>query len=555
MPTRKSGPTRQAQNSDAAEALLNGGAGGLSALVQAALQESDAGRLFETGVESLLSTLGAEYVAVVELSSGTAPILRSEAFVSGEAPTELQRKALALAKRSRASRAPILTFPKASSDALLRPAAAVVPVATRAGLFGALVGIAPADKVFQGRDLAVAQLAAGILACGIQRIHTEHLAHNQWTALRRTAATLTGGPELRDFLKQILQIIGEELSAACVALWLHNPQHDALSVSQAYERTRQDRLQSPLRGAGTSFRAAEMPLWKKMVKSRSIVIIPGMDAEPQSHGRQWVLGCASKAMIMVPLTTSDEPIGCIAIGADTADYPPEELLWMQTLAQQAALAVHLAALAEQSRRAAILEERNRMAREIHDTLAQGFTGILMQLEALEDKAGELPAGCLAHLAQARELARASLAEARRSVWSLRLHVLEGYDLPGAFSRLIGQMTAGSQVAARFRVQGVPRPLPGDTEAHILRIGLEALTNAIKHAAASHIRIALTYRAGSVRLSVRDDGKGFVVPKVPSGFGLAGMRERAHCLGAKLTIRSKPGQGTAVTLVVPTSDSA
>lgn len=526
----------------------------LDALIQAAASEFDPARVFEAAAGSIRCAIDASCVAVLELRPSAGAVVHAVSFASQEASKQLEQVDLAAVAQSLGSAAPILRqLPGTDGGSVALPFVAA-PIVRHAAEFGALLALGHEGRSFSAADLAIVQLGAGILSLALQRIHADHLARSQWVALSRTVAALAGGPELDGFLAQVLAVIGEEVRAQRVVLWLYNPQHDVLSATQIYDPASPDLRPSSPRSGAAFFRASEKPLWRRIVRSGEIAAVADLRADPQLQARQWLADCSCAAMLLVPLIASEQPIGCIAIGTQTADYPPEDLLWLRTLAQQATLAVHLASLAEQSRRAAILEERNRMAREIHDTLAQGFTGILMQIEALEDRAGELPPGCLAHLAQARELARASLAEARRSVWSLRLHALEGYDLPGAFTRLIGQMTSGSPVAARFRVHGVPRPLRGDTEAHILRIGLEALTNAIKHAGASAIRIELTYKPASVRLSVRDDGKGFEVSKAPGGFGLAGMRERASCMGAKLTIRSKPGQGTSVVLTIPTPDN-
>ncbi len=522
----------------------------IGAIVQAAVSEPESERLLATAAEGLRMLLNAVYAGVMVYRPGAPLTAQAATSTSARCSEEFRRAAVAAAERLLASQAPVVEYSHVVGESSRPAAVLAAPIFARTGRMGAVVVIRSADGGFTPQDRVLAELVAGILAAGIQRIHTDHLALSQWAALRRTAATLAGRPELHDFLAQILTVIGEEMAATCVVLWLYNAQHDTLSIAQVYERAGSICPDVGAHPDAVSFRTSDMPLWKRIVKAADVILFPDVDADPALRARVWLVGRNSRAMLMVPLTTSEQMVGCITIGADAGDYPPEDLLWLRTLAQQATLAVHLATLAEQSRRAAILEERNRMAREIHDTLAQGFTGILMQIEALEDRSDEIPSDCLTHLAKARELARSSLAEARRSVWSLRLHALEGYDLAGAFTRLIGQMTVGAQAAASFRVHGVPRPLPSDTEAHILRIGLEALTNAIKHAAASRIRINLTFRRASVRLSVRDDGKGFEVSDVPSGFGLAGMRERAHCIGAKLAIRSKPGEGTSVVLEVP-----
>jgi PAS domain S-box-containing protein len=201
--------------------------------------------------------------------------------------------------------------------------------------------------------------------------------------------------------------------------------------------------------------------------------------------------------------------------------------------------------------ASILEERNRMAREIHDTLAQSFTGILLQNgAAMQILADDLEA-TQAHLESIDELARSGLAEARRSVQALRPQLLEDGNLDSALHRLVTQMRATADTVLVYEIKGIAYPLPAEVENNLLRIGQEALTNAIKHANAGEIRVELAYEHPQCSLQIKDDGKGFGVGSIPSvgGFGLLGISERAERIGAQLTIHSQPGQGTEITIVV------
>jgi PAS domain S-box-containing protein len=202
----------------------------------------------------------------------------------------------------------------------------------------------------------------------------------------------------------------------------------------------------------------------------------------------------------------------------------------------------------------VLEERTRMAREIHDTLAQGFTGIIIQLEVAEAALAAQPEAARLHVLKARTLARESLAEARRSVWALRPMALESDDLGSALLHLVHKLSDEAATPIEFTLRGVLPPLGPDTEHHLLRIGQEALTNALRHAHAPEIRVTLTCARGSLELSVEDDGEGFEVdsPVPGNGLGLRGMQERAEALGGKLTITSAPGQGTQARVVIPVS---
>jgi signal transduction histidine kinase len=200
----------------------------------------------------------------------------------------------------------------------------------------------------------------------------------------------------------------------------------------------------------------------------------------------------------------------------------------------------------------VVEERTRIAREIHDTLAQGFTGIVIQLEAAEDALDTDPEATRLRMLQARTLARESLAEARRSVWALRPLALGADDLGYAFLHLVHKLTEGSTTPIGFTLRGVLRPLSQDVEHHLLRIGQEALTNALRYAKAAEIRVTLTCADDHIELAVEDSGQGFDMAFAThgQGLGLRGMQERADSLDAKLTITSAPGQGTRVAVVVP-----
>lgn len=216
-------------------------------------------------------------------------------------------------------------------------------------------------------------------------------------------------------------------------------------------------------------------------------------------------------------------------------------------------------LAAEEHRAGTLEERGRLAREIHDTLAQGFVGIVTQLEAAD---ADLPIGMEAtrrRLDAARRIARDNLTEARRLVAALRPEILEGASLPEALRRVAARWSDESGAVARVTVTGDETPLPQDLQVTLLRAGQEALANAGRHAQASRVEITLSYLEDLVLLDVQDDGRGFdpdlARARPGGGFGIEAMRERVECLGGRLLIESGHGesghgQGTTLTIQLP-----
>ncbi|TYB50646.1 sensor histidine kinase [Nonomuraea sp. PA05] len=226
----------------------------------------------------------------------------------------------------------------------------------------------------------------------------------------------------------------------------------------------------------------------------------------------------------------------------------------QTTARLAALAEENANLQSQlltqAREAGVLGERQRMAREIHDTIAQGLTAILTQLEAL----GDVP-GAGERLDTVRGLARESLAEARRSVHALRpVPLEESTGFAAALSEVAERWSRVSGVPAAVSVTGDARPLHAEVESTLLRVAQEALANVAKHASAARVVLTLSYMDDVVALDVRDDGTGFVhepgEPGESSGFGLIGMRQRVIRLAGSFAVETAPGQGTGISATVP-----
>ncbi|WP_225842539.1 sensor histidine kinase [Streptomyces albus] len=215
-------------------------------------------------------------------------------------------------------------------------------------------------------------------------------------------------------------------------------------------------------------------------------------------------------------------------------------------------------LAAAQHAAGVLEERERLAREIHDTLAQGLSSIQLLLRAAERALPGRPEAAAGHVGRARQAAVDNLAEARRFVAALAPPALEGTSLAGALERLCASTSAQHPLAVRFHVTGQPVPLPAPHRTALLRIAQSALSNTVRHAAARHAEVTLSYLGDRVAVDVVDDGAGFDPERTGTpnpgtgGFGLPAMRARVRALGGTLIVESAPGRGTALAAQLPVS---
>jgi signal transduction histidine kinase len=267
--------------------------------------------------------------------------------------------------------------------------------------------------------------------------------------------------------------------------------------------------------------------------------------------RERLAGPGAVSTICIPMLVADKVTGFFNIRFKEKHYFwREEVDLTRAMAHQATLALRVMRLSQQSREAAVAEERNRMAREIHDTLAQGFTGIIVQLEAARGAVARRDFADIAtRIERAGDLAKSSLREARRAVLALRLHWLQGATLQTALNDLLRRMTEGTALHAELQVSGKERAIPRDWQENLLHIVQEALTNTLKYAQALTFRAVLDYDVEEVELLLTDDGRGFDPGSEHEGLGLIGMGERVERMAGRFMIRSMRGRGTEIRVIL------
>jgi two-component system NarL family sensor kinase len=234
---------------------------------------------------------------------------------------------------------------------------------------------------------------------------------------------------------------------------------------------------------------------------------------------------------------------------DWRELSPEDLQLLYTVGDMISIAIERARLFDKSVRWGAVEERNRLAREIHDTLAQGLTAVSLQLESADALLeGESDTSRIRKaVQQALALTRANLEEARRSVLDLRAAPLEGRTLTEALQLLVDQ----ADLPVDMVVSGANRPLSPRVEIGLYRISQEALTNIGRHAQASKVWLEVTMSPEKVKLMVSDNGRGFDPEQIPQNrYGLIGLNERVRLLHGRLQVESSPGQGTRLEVIIP-----
>ncbi|WP_292073909.1 histidine kinase, partial [Mesorhizobium sp.] len=386
---------------------------------------------------------------------------------------------------------------------------------------------------------------------------SENLSRGQVEALKSTLDALAMEPAADKLVEHVLRIITEQFGAHSISVWRLDLGSGMIGIEMAFEDGRVVTSADPrFAGIDKWLPMEERWPWPEVFRTSKPSLIEDIRAVPAFALRDRLLPMGIITVLLVPMFVAGRLEGAIGIRfVEKKVFGAEEMDLAQALANQVMLMIQFARLSTQTRETAVIAERNRIARDIHDTLAQGLTGVIVQLEAAEDanlrglsrEAGE-------HLDRARRLARESLNEARRSVHALRPQVLDDSNLSGALAELFTKMTEGTSLKMEFAVLGAPRSLPPNSEENLFRIGQEILTNALRHAQAKLFTAKLIFLPGEVCLDLHDDGRGFDPSSKNDGYGLLGIRERVERIGGQLVVQSSPAKGTAVRITLPSQEA-
>jgi len=371
-------------------------------------------------------------------------------------------------------------------------------------------------------------------------------ANLQLKALARVSHSLNAALALPDALNAVADASRVVLGAGRCAVYLLDPETDELQCVLA-QGVSPDYAQR----VSETYRA--IPAAQVLNTQEPLVMSDAANDPRLAPIQDAVRREGYRSLALLPLVYGDQTLGMLTFYHENERaYSADDLELAQTFANQAALAIRNARLYDQSRDVAILEERNRLAREMHDTLIQDLTGIVVQLEAAERAAAKQPERATGSVGQAKRLARASLEEARRTLWNLRPSPLEHLGLSAALRGEVARLDHANGVRASFATLGDETRLPPQVELNLFRIAQEALTNARKHARARHIAVELRFDETHVQLTVCDDGSGGLNGAVESGkggMGLISMRERTHLLGGEFHVTSPVGAGTRIVVKV------
>jgi two-component system NarL family sensor kinase len=360
------------------------------------------------------------------------------------------------------------------------------------------------------------------------------------------AEALNSSPSVQQALERTLELVTGLLGLQTGWVWLVDPESGRMYNAAA--RNLPPYLQEPVRMSGETWCLCIDEFRRGALAPRNVDVVQCSRLVPAVRARQTDLTSGLAHHASVPLSFQGKPLGIMNITAPAMRrLSAAELRLLGTIGLQVGVAIERARLAEESAAVARADERTRLAREIHDTLAQGLVALTLQIETALREVGRDPARVRERLEKALDTARANLDEARRSVTGLR-GATRGKPLARALASLARQFTADSGIRVELAIDGASS-LDSTVESELFRIAQQALDNVRQHARATRVRIALTTARRRTTLSIEDDGAGFEVRRAAAGrHGIRGMRERAQAAGGTLRITSSKN-GTRVVATV------
>jgi len=366
-------------------------------------------------------------------------------------------------------------------------------------------------------------------------------------SLRANLERLSAAPDPYNFLGHTLLEAVRHLDAAAGAIVMLNVTGEEWRI-MAFAH--QGELQAPPFPATLPHSEALMNEWKNHGREPKYYEVDTMPPSSWPGAYEYQVRSGHRSIFKMPLVFGETTVGSISLAFKRLHpLTSEGIELLIALAQQATLAVGLKRLGIAAKNAAVLAERNRIGQEIHDGLAQAFTGILMQLGAAEEIAEGSPLSVV--LTRIRDIAREGLSEARRSVLALRPSEQRAGGLSLALRQLAERSTVDGRLSCLFEGGDVATGLAPEREHELLRIAQEAVSNAVRHAQPRTVRIVLSAGEDHLLMSITDDGCG-MEPEwhAEHGFGLTNMRERAQAIGGRWEILSRPGEGTRIHVRIP-----
>jgi signal transduction histidine kinase len=374
-------------------------------------------------------------------------------------------------------------------------------------------------------------------------------------ALRGSLEALAAVPEPDEILGQVMAAITRQLGAASAVLRLRNFETNCLTIDLVFQ---DGRAMTPSEANyPEQLRSIRLDEQQLGLLNQPAVLRLFDDLAPIPDGhRSCLLELSVKTLLVIPLNLATQLIGSLTFWfTEDREFRPEEIEVARALEDQAALAIQVTRLVKAARQSAVLEERNRLAGEIHDGLAQSFTAICMQLGVAKEELSAKKGDPFCRIQRAVELANLGLAEARRCAHDLRLSIVDESGLAVALQSLVERTSLTGRLHCDFRSANIPeKSLPPRVQHELLRIAQEAIHNAVRHGNPTLIAVSLLWDAPNLVLQVKDNGSG--ISRVPldknEGFGLSNMRARASQVGGKMEIQTAAGHGTSVTVTVPIS---